>query len=124
MKNKKAQALGWVIEIGLTIVAIILLAIVIINGIHIETTRGGTHTGTVTAVEDNGFIWKKITVYFKTDTQSSQEDMYCLTDRTFVDTLREKEINKDKITITYNDYMIKGISNCEVGAVGIITGIK
>jgi competence protein ComGC len=124
MKNKKGQFGIISLLLVLAIIIGILLIIGMIYGIHWETTRNGTHTGTVTAVEENGMIWHTYSVYFKTDAQSSQEDLYCVKDSNLLETLREKEMNKDKVTITYNGYFLNGISNCEIGAVGIITGVR
>lgn len=124
MRNKKGQIDLTTLVIILIILFIIILAIPVFTGIPIESTRGGTHTGYVTAVEENGMIWHKYTVYFKTDAQSSQEDMYCLKDLSLVDTLRNVEQNKEKVTITYNSYFSNGIINCDFGSNAIITGVK
>ena len=39
----------------------------------------GNHTGYVTAVDLTGYIWPTYKVYFKTELESSQENVYCLT---------------------------------------------
>ncbi len=120
MENKKAQ-LEWIICIGLVI--IIFLVIGTFTGIHIITTRDGTHTGYVTSIEENGIIFKTITVYFKTETESSQEDAYCLIDRSLIPKLTEKQINKEKVTIKFFDYLMPSFSECGKGE-GIISGVN
>lgn len=119
--NRKGQT---TLIVVLIVLFVIILAVPAFFGVPIETTRGGTHTGYVTAVEENGMIWHKYTVYFKTDAQSSQEDMYCLKDLSLVETLRNKEQNKEKVTITYNSYFSNGLINCDFDTSAIITGVK
>jgi hypothetical protein len=86
-------------------------AYAVIHGIHYQTAKG-EHTGYVTAVEKSGIIWKTGTAYFKTDTSSSQEDVYCVTDEDVFNQLVETSRNKAKVTISFKDYLAKGISNC------------
>lgn len=120
--NNKGQIGIWVFII-LTIIFLIAFIIFGFVGIHIITTRDGSHTGYVTAIEENGIIFKTITVYFKTDTQSSQEDSYCLIDRSLIPPLREKQENKEKVTITFFDYLMPSFFECGNG-IGIIDGVK
>lgn len=113
-------------QIGLIIVLLLFVVIYVIVGIvgiHIKTTRDGTHTGYVTAIEENGIIFKTITVYFKTDVQSSQEDKYCLIDRSLIPMLEEKQTNKEKVTIIFYDYLMPSFFECGSGE-GIIDGLK
>ena len=95
-------------------------------GIHIETTSNGTHTGYVTAIETNGIVFKTTSVYFKTDTMSSQEDRYCLIDlqSDLLNRLKQSEESKEKITITFKDYLVTSLSECKRSDNGIITGIQ
>lgn len=120
MINKKAQMGMWIL-----IMTVLTLIVVIIGftGVHIITTQDGQHTGYVTAIETNGIIFKTITVYFKTDVQSSQEDTYCLIDKSILPTLREKQENKEKVTITFYDYLLTSWTECGTGN-GIISGVK
>lgn len=124
MRNKKAQSTIFILVTVMIVIIMILCAVIMITGIPIETTRGGTHTGYVTAVEENGMIWHTYRVYFKTDAQSSQEDSYCLTDTNLIETLKNVEEDKQKVTITYNSYFMNGISHCGFDTVAIITGVK
>lgn len=79
----------------------------------IQTTKDGTHTGYVTAVETNGIIWKTDRVYFKTDTESTQEEAYCVTDKQLKEKLIFAEKNKQRVTLHFNDYWIVGWSLCK-----------
>ena len=109
----------------LIIIAIVaLLSFVEVLGIPYETTVDGSHTGVITAVETTGIIFKTVTVYVKTDEQSSQEDMYCLIDRSLVPTLKEYEQNKQQVTVYFNNFLIKGLKNCNGEQGGIITGVR
>jgi hypothetical protein len=122
MKNKKGN-ISIIIAV-LMVIAIMIGLLVTAIGIHIETTRGGTHTGYVSAIEENGIWFITTSVYFKTDAQSSQEDRYCLIDKSLISLLREKEMNKEKVTITFNAYLAPGWKYCKSDDIGIITGIK
>lgn len=88
----------------------------------IKTTENGAHTGVVTALETNGIIWKTDTVYFKTDAESTQEDVYCVIDKNLRQELINKQKSKEVITIRYEDYYIIGYSLCAVHP--IITGVN
>lgn len=94
----------------------------IVNGIHYETGKG-EHTGYVTAVERNGLIWKTGRAYIKSDTSSSQEDIYCVTDNNIYARLEELSKDKTKVTIQYNDYFVKGLKECG-DEQAIIYGVK
>lgn len=105
-----------------SLIFIVLLVEVI--GIHYVTIQNGSHTGVITAVETTGIIFKTVTVYVKTDPMSSQEDTYCLIDRSLIPKLIEKEEAKEKVTVIYTDYLVKGQLYCNGESGGIITGIN
>jgi len=111
---------------GIIIVLLILIIVgtVCTFGISYETTTSGTHTGIVTAIEHTGFFFKTYTVYVKTDAMSSQEDAYCLTDTSLIPILTKLEEGKEKVTITFKDYIIKGWLDCNGEPNGIITGVN
>jgi hypothetical protein len=93
-------------------------------GIYIKTSDG-EHTGFVTATETNGIIFKTNLVYFKTDTESTQEDEYCIIDKDLMEKLREKQLSKEKVTLIYEGFFNVPIYRCSWGYGGqIITGIK
>ena len=125
MVNKKGLFEGLSnIFITLLVIAIILFLIFQVIGLHITTLIDGKHTGYVTAIETGGIIWKTTTVYFKTETESSQEDKYCLIDKSLIDILKQKQKSKERITIEYRDYLIKGMVHCNAEEGGIIIGIE
>lgn len=112
-------------SINIIVIIIALLGLLVtIIGIPIKTTSHGEHTGTITAIEDDGIIFNTMRVYFKSDVQSSQEDIYCVTDKAIITELQQLAISKAKITIVYEDYLINGLINCKSGDVAIITGVR
>lgn len=122
--NKKGDLVGAVVIFILFIMVAIIIGLIFINGIHYEIITDGKHTGTITAIEKSGLIFKTITVYFKSDAQSSQEDTYCLIDESLLPSLESYSINKSKVTISYNDYFINGYKYCGDENGGIIIGVK
>lgn len=48
------------------------------SAIHFSSAGQGSHTGFVTAVEQEGYIYRNYRVYVKTDLSSSQEDIHTL----------------------------------------------
>jgi len=63
----------------------------------------GTHTGIVTAVEDNWHIWTTTLVYFKTNPMSSQENRYCVVDPVIKAKLQNYQLNQTRVTIFYEN---------------------
>jgi len=120
--NKKGIIGNILILLGIVLVVCIVFFI----GIHIKTTDNGTHTGTITAIETNKmspYIFETTTVYFKTDAQSSQEDTYCLIDKSLIPKLEQLQKEKKQITIEYIDYLLPAMKECGIGN-GIITGVE
>ena len=76
------------------------------------TPTEGSHTGYITAVEKNGIIWKTGRSYVKTDTQSSQEDNYCVRDQKVYNELVEAQTSKEKVTIKFNAPLIVANWDC------------
>ena len=100
------------------LIAIIAFVILVpiyftITGLHVDT-GSGTHTGYITAVEQNGLFFKTWTVYVKTDPQSSQEDTYCLppVSSFLVTTLKDAEDKRALVTVGYGSWLFAGIKNC------------
>lgn len=81
-------------------------------GWHLNTGHG-QHTGYITAIEQNGIIFKTWTAFVKTDTQSSQEDKYCVVDATVIDALAKASDAKQHVTISYFSWFASGIANCD-----------
>jgi hypothetical protein len=92
-------------------------------GWHYETARG-EHTGYVTATQTTGLFFKTHSAYLKTDTQSSQEDEYCVVGDDVMAKLKTAQTSKEKITVEYVDWFAKGVSYCGAELSGVITGVK
>lgn len=105
------------------ILVFIILPVVAMVGVHIKTADG-EHTGYITAVEKSGLFFKTYTVYLKTDTQSSQEDKYCVIDTSLINKLKEVQRNKELVTVGFIDYVSAGIAECGEYNGGIINEIK
>lgn len=106
---------GTVITFGAFLLILIWLPIsyipVYIWGLKYETGKG-EHVGYVTAVERYGLIYKTNRVYVKTDTQSSQEDDYCVIDKDVYSKLEELSKSKEKVSLKYFSWFDPGIKNC------------
>lgn len=83
-----------------------------IFGFHYETLRG-EHTGFVTAVEKTGIFFKTGRAYVKTDTQSSQEDSYCVIDENVYQQLQKASVDKVHVNLYFFGWFSAGIKNCE-----------
>ena len=84
----------------------------------------GEHTGYVTAIEFNdNLLWDSTLVYFKTDTESTQEDIYCVNDASLKAQLKELASTKSQITIHYKNPFFFKRSECNGGS-SVIVGIK
>ncbi len=112
-----------IIGIGLVIVAFIC-------GLIALTTLGspnkGQHSGYITAVEyDRGLIFRgdKYTVYFKTNVESSQEDQYCVTDKSLIETLKTKQESGERVTLNYERGWYVSPWECATST-SIVTSIK
>ncbi len=88
------EGLGW-----FGIIVLVLLGWGTIS--HIGATNNGQHTGYVTAVEQEGLIWKTWRAYVKTDPMSSQEDSYCVKDPAVVSQLQGIETSRSLVTVNY-----------------------
>ncbi len=69
---------------------------------HIGASNSGQHTGYITNVEQEGFIWKTWRAYVKTDLQSSQEDQYCVEDPQVAVHLKVAAEYRLPLTINYS----------------------
>lgn len=105
------------------VVALFLFSIGIgIFGLHVKTSNGA-HVGYITATESNGMIFKTKNAYIKTDTQSSQEDQYCVTDDVVYKQLQELSKQKSHVEVEYIQYISNGITTCDAGNLSIITKV-
>lgn len=92
-------------------------------GIHIQTAKG-SHVGYITATDTSGLFFKTNAVYLKTDTQSSQEDNYCVIDKGVFEELRKQSEAHAHVDVQYIEYLSAGIINCDIKGSGIIISVK
>lgn len=87
-------------------------------------SNNGQHTGIVTAVEYTSNIFYPATiVYFKTNTESSQEDRYCVKLANLKVLLEQYARTRELITISFqNDYVLWR-EDCS-GGESIIIGVN
>lgn len=105
-----------VASIGLLVIFVLWIPLcclpLYIQGFQYETGRG-EHTGYITAVQKQGMFYKTGRAYVKTDTQSSQEDAYCVIDDNVYKQLEQLSKSKTQVTIKYFSWFQPGIKNCE-----------
>lgn len=99
-----------------------LIVIVPIFGLH-HLTGNGQHVGYITATAEHGVFFTTKTVYVKTDTQSSQEDSYCVVDPVVFAQLEQAATSKEKVQVDFISYFSAGIKNCD-GEGDIITRVE
>lgn len=110
----------WKIKMTKTDSLLIALAVFFLLGglsspfIQFSRLGAGSHTGYITAVEQEGYVFKNYSVYVKTDPSSSQEDVYCLhRDRVETATVaKEHAVNKKPVTIEYRGVRGVGLGLC------------
>lgn len=102
---------GFIIAIVLVVVVVTGISHLVLYGWHHEIARG-EHTGYVTAVVDRGIFFKTMRVYVKTDTQSSQEDSYCVTDPAIYAQLQQYGLSKTHINAYFLQWIASGLANC------------
>lgn len=107
------------------IIVVLFLGIVLpFTGLHYEISNG-EHTGYITAVEQNGIIFKTYSLYIKTKLDSSQEDRYCVDgDEQFIEELKEKSRNEEQVTLEFVDYFARGIYLCKTNDIAVVNSIK
>lgn len=101
---------------------VILAAVALIFGLilapaaffRFQSIGRGSHTGYVTAVDQRGYIFRNYEVYFKTDTSSSQEDVYCVSRYMpgLADELRIAGEKRTLVTIRYQGVRGIGLGLC------------
>lgn len=103
---------------------VLIIIIVLASSGCIEILKEGRHSGQITAIEKNGFIWKTNTVYLKSEIESSQEDRYCVEDELLFRKLGMFAEDRMKVTVLYRDELYKAPWRCSLEDKGIITGVK
>ena len=87
-------AIAFLVILGIVILSIILA---VFFGFGFPFT--GNHTGYITAVERGG-MFDIPNLYLKTDTQSSQEDLYCLSEDLY-QVAQDYSKRKNLVTVEY-----------------------
>jgi len=121
--NNKGQA-GIVLGVAISLIILVGIVWVSIGGIHVITTQDGSHTGYITAVEQNGLVFRTWSVYVKTDPQASQEDQYCITDSNLISQLQNYQDSRTLVTVTYYNYLIRGAEYCKSNDEAIVNGVQ
>ena len=85
-------------------------------------TASGEHTGYVTAVERKGVFFKTWTAYVKTSPTSSQEDVYCVIDRSVIPQLQQAAQSNQHVDLYFVEWLKRGVQNCK-GESAIITKV-
>lgn len=82
----------------------------------------GQHVGFVTAVEDaNNLVWDSTLVYFKSSTESTQEDVYCVNDQPTRELLETLQESGSRVKVNFHNNFLMWKSQCN-GGISIITG--
>ena len=89
-----------------------------------RVTGEGEHTGYVTAIGIEGWFWRTWAVWFKSDTQSTQEDTYCLRDHELIPTLQAASRDHRRITITWETYLTVDWAECSAMGRDAITAVR
>jgi hypothetical protein len=105
-----------------TLIAVIFYFLIVVP-FHYVTSQG-EHTGFVTATQTSGLFFKTHSAYLKTDTQSSQEDHYCVVGEDVFKKLQEMQTSKEKVTVEYVEWFSRGIKECGEEMAGVIVGVK
>ena len=84
----------------------------------------GEHVGYVTAVEDlQNVTWNATIVYFKTNTESTQEDKYCVQDAKVRDALQAYAAQRVPVVFRYANGFFMWRWECN-GGDSIIVGVR
>ena len=93
----------------------------IFTGVPVKSGEG-QYKGYVTAVERNGAIFKVWNAYLKTELESSDEDVACVSEE-LVERIKEAQEKKENITLKYEQVWQYAISECS-GSSWKVVGIK
>lgn len=117
--------------VGAVVVALLLLVVgVFVVGAPIVSqtmewheTGGGQHVVIVTAVENEGAVWRTWTAYVKTDAESSQEESYCVRPgdaERLIPLLRAASETRARVVIDFETYLFVDWSECSTGQAAIV----
>lgn len=91
----------------------VIWIIPVFTGIEVKNNEG-SYTGYVTAVEQNGAIFKGWNVYLKTELDSSNEDIACINreNQELIERLKKAQEKKENITVEYEGVWQYKIGKC------------
>lgn len=81
---------------------VILPLVIVVSASTLGAPTSGQHTGIITAVETTGLVWPTHTVYVKTDSSTTQEESYCVTDERLLGDLRRFSSTRQTVTVLYH----------------------
>lgn len=119
MEKEIKIILGFAVAIILVVVFIVGLQM---TGLHIQTGTG-KHVGYITSTETIGLFFKTERAYLKTDTQSSQEESYCVIDSKVFNELQSLSEKHAHVEVSYFDWFAKGIAYCDGENGGVISSV-
>ncbi len=125
MKTNQKGSIGTFLVISFILIILIIGVfgiIVSFTGLHWKVGNG-SHVGYITSVDTSGLIFKTNAIYLKTDTQSSQENAYCVTDTEIFNQLKSFSETHSHVEVKYIEYFSNGIATCGIGT-EIITSVK
>jgi hypothetical protein len=95
------------------IIVLIILIIPIFTGLPVKNCEG-TYKGYITAVEENGAIFKGYNVYIKSELSSSNEEKACINrdDKKLIEKLKTKMENKENVSLKYEGKLLYTIGEC------------
>lgn len=121
--NKKGDAE----LLGMFIFIVVILGGIFGVGLLVASYSGGSsgsHYGYVTAVEYNrNIVWPATLVYFKTDTESTQEDVYCAKTQMIKGELENWARNGSRVKVSYSSDMFMFPWDCN-GALAWIDSVE
>ena len=112
----------WFISLGTLLgVAVLFIGLFFLNNVG---GSSGEHTGFVTAVESNdNLVWDSDLVYFKTSLESTQEDVYCVNDKSLKVLLMQYAVSGEGVTLVYENPFWFWRSLCNGGS-SVVVGVK
>lgn len=122
MNKQKGFSIIEFLIIIIIVSSLIFPIIFSIIGIH-RITGNGTHVGYITAISTHGLFFPTSRAYVKTDIQSSQENSYCVIDKSLMPILKDFADKKEKVEVTFFSYVSAGVSNCN-GEGDIISSVR
>jgi hypothetical protein len=105
------------------LIACAIAGLICLVGLRAVGSTSGEQTGYITAVERNSnLLFSANIVYVKTDTESTQEDEYCVNDLELKANLEQLSKEKAHITISFSRPFLMWAWKCN-GGDAIITGV-